>query len=198
MTEVLFCPFCRESFEGERQCPEHELDLVPVFELPVEPKEIDDDERLPWFTWQYGRAPVAFGAVLLLIACALPLARTHGAMDASSSLWTLAQTKSPRLWVVPMAACMQLAMLYRRRTLRGMRGVRLTALLLAAFPAILVATTLHGMYQALAMLETRMGVTVRAEVGLGAYLVYAASAVMAFAALRLGVHQNLGRTESGR
>ena len=31
---ILFCPFCRESFEGEAVCPEHDLELVPIDRLP--------------------------------------------------------------------------------------------------------------------------------------------------------------------
>ena len=48
-TAVLFCPFCRESFEGETHCPEHELALVPFDRLEgatnssTQPR---DDERL--------------------------------------------------------------------------------------------------------------------------------------------------------
>ena len=33
---LLFCPFCRECFEGEAQCPEHELALVRFEDLPRE------------------------------------------------------------------------------------------------------------------------------------------------------------------
>ena len=30
---ILFCPFCRDGFEGVEECPEHELTLLPIDRL---------------------------------------------------------------------------------------------------------------------------------------------------------------------
>ena len=73
---ILFCPFCRECYEGERVCPVHELDLVEFQDLPRQAHETDlpawDEPVLPWDI-RFGRGALALGALLLLVAFFLNL-----------------------------------------------------------------------------------------------------------------------------
>src|SRR5690606_34261628 len=86
MTEhqVLFCPFCRESFEGLRVCPEHDLPLVSFAELgpdPLDPEnmpEIIDATELATVDPRFGRGYVAAAAVLIGLAFLLEFVRGVG------------------------------------------------------------------------------------------------------------------------
>ncbi|MEM7139230.1 MAG: hypothetical protein AAF500_21845 [Myxococcota bacterium] len=72
---ILFCPYCRESFEGIDECPEHRLWLVEIDQLPPE------DGRAPsgvsfFVDPRFGRGPVLAGAALVLFGFALPFVRS--------------------------------------------------------------------------------------------------------------------------
>src|SRR5690348_17144314 len=107
MTEhqVLFCPFCRESFEGATRCPEHDLALVGFEKLgpdPFDPEnmpEVIDETPLSTFDPVFGRGYVAAGAILNALAfpCDLVRAQPHAPgvsmrelCTSIPSLWTLA------------------------------------------------------------------------------------------------------------
>jgi hypothetical protein len=63
---ILFCPFCRDGFEGRLECPEHELSLVTIDRLPRKAKRTLEsvtffgDPRL-------GRGTVLLGAAVALL-----------------------------------------------------------------------------------------------------------------------------------
>lgn len=132
---VLFCPFCRETFEGETKCPEHELTLVPFDELPGSSSSDAlprDDEQLDTFDLRFGRAIVGAGALLALIGFACPIGEiTAGSESLLVTGPSIAVTHAPALWVVPGVGLGVLALLATRRTLARMRAIRLVVPLLA-------------------------------------------------------------------
>ena len=98
--EILFCPYCRDGFEGVEECPEHELTLVPIDRLPRDraavPSEVSffADPRL-------GRGPVLVGAALVLIGALAPFVRARG-LEASAL--EVAIDGAHNLWLTPAAA----------------------------------------------------------------------------------------------
>jgi hypothetical protein len=135
--QVLFCPFCRESFEGQSQCPEHELTLVPLTrlgaavpesELPdahdddLDPPKLPRDLRpLALLDPREGRGWVALGALCQLAALPLPLLR----VDATEPVATYELARAiPSLWTLTLVAFTVFYTLARRRTPRALRGLR--------------------------------------------------------------------------
>jgi len=188
MTQVLFCPFCREAHEGQTHCPEHELPLVPFFELPSERKGPAADEVLPLWAPILGRGWVASGAIATLLSFAvLPLAVVEGPVPMGGTMLRLALTTTPKLWLIPAAAAAQLAVLYRRRTPAAMRAARVVVPLVALIPGAAALWTLHGVQQAVALLAERTGQALEPSLGVGSYLVFGATFPMLWGGLRLGV-----------
>ena len=198
MSEVLFCPFCRESFEGETQCPEHELALVPFLQLPESKVRVDDHSRLSVFDPRFGRAWVALSAVLTLLAFVLPFAELQGDVEAHNSLFDLARGRNVRLWLVPTASFASLLILVRRRTAPLLRSARLAALVVALVPPVLAWTTFSGIEAAAEVMAERSVATVEAHPSIGAYLIVVAALPALWGGLRLGVLQPGARSESGR
>jgi hypothetical protein len=149
---VLFCPFCRESFEGLSECPEHELALVPFHRLPKQAHERQEpgwDDLLPLLDPRYGRALLLAGAVLAAVAFLVPFCTVS--FEAQQTVYTglaAAGRRAPNLWTVPFVAGVFLWMLLRRRSRGAMRGARPAALLLAFMPLISVAYSAWRMAQA--------------------------------------------------
>lgn len=136
--QVLFCPFCREGFAGQRACPVHELGLVPEAELPAPSDEHgareddhedahddhedrdEDGARVAWFALGHGRGMVALGALLIGASLALDFVR----FDAGGSLRTYELARArPSLWTLGLIAFTVLYGLARRRTLPALRGL---------------------------------------------------------------------------
>ena len=125
---ILFCPFCRECFEGEARCPDHDLALVPFARLPEARRELADDEPLLPLDPRFGRGFVFLGAALMLAGFLGPLARTYyGDQEAWDTGYRLAATRAMNLWMVPMVAAALVAILHRRATLAQLRSVRLAS-----------------------------------------------------------------------
>jgi hypothetical protein len=182
---VLFCPFCRESFEGETACPEHELTLVPWNDLPRPAR--DDDEPLAFWSPALGRGLLGAGAAGTLLAfSALPLASTEGALRMGGSMLKLALLGSPKLWLVVMGPLALLAILYRRRTPFELRRARLAAL----FAALVAPAAAYWAYDAArvatAQLAVREGSAIHLRVDLGGYAIAVCAVLCAAGALRLG------------
>src|SRR5687768_14108562 len=115
---LLFCPFCREAFEGERACPDHELVLVPYEALP-EARRRDapaEDEPLSAYDPRLGRAFLFVSVVVILIGFMLPFATTT-AEDRTLTLsgFEIA-SRRPVLWAVPAVAGAMILVLAFRRT----------------------------------------------------------------------------------
>jgi hypothetical protein len=124
--QVLFCPFCRESFEGLRACPDHDLPLVSFDRLPPDPLNepqlgpIEDDSQLDTFEPRFGRVYVALGALATSLSLPLDFVRFRG-----GSLSTLSVAQHlPALWTPLLVTFTLLYTLRRRRSLRAMRSLR--------------------------------------------------------------------------
>ncbi len=124
---ILFCPFCREGFEGVGECPEHELTLLPWDRMPrTSSPPIDEvtffvDPRL-------GRGGVLLGASLVLLGFFARFVRVRG-VDASAL--EVAIDGAHNLWLTPIAAMAVFGILFLRRAMRSMRSARLAVIGLA-------------------------------------------------------------------
>jgi hypothetical protein len=182
VSTILFCPFCRESFEGVTVCPEHELGLVPWNELPRPARR--DDEPLPWWSPALGRGEVAAGALGTLAAFAtLPLATVAtDTVQYGGTMLKLALLTSPKLWLVATGVLAELAMLGRRRTPLDMRKARLAVLFTALVPIAAAFWALDGARRALAASDP--GATL--AIGAGPIALTVCALVTCAGALRLG------------
>jgi hypothetical protein len=185
VASVLFCPFCRESFEGETVCPEHELGLVPWSELPK--PERPDDVPLAQWSPALGRGALAAGAIGTLLAFLVaPLASTEGVLHMSGSMLKLATHGSPKLWLVMMGALAQLAVLMRRRTPLALRRARVAALIVALVPLLAAGWAFRTAQEATAQLAAREGGAIVVRLDLGGYALIACALLSCIGALRLG------------
>jgi hypothetical protein len=189
-TSVLFCPFCRESFEGEAKCPEHELALVPFEQLPGAKNSDDlprDDELLSVFDLRFGRGLVGAGAMLAIAGFLCPVGSIASA--AETLLVTgpsIAVTHAPTLWVVPGVGIAALALLAMRRTLVRMRAIRLVVPLLAWGVPMSVWSAVRKLDHWAALVSTEDAVAV-AHYGWGLGVLGVATLLMIVGGLRLGV-----------
>ena len=183
---VLFCPFCRDAFEGTFQCPEHGLRLLPFQELPKAQRSVTPDAQLPLWEWHHGRGLVLLGALLTSLAFFLPLAALSGDVQAHSTLLELACGRSKTLWLVPAAGCAQVALLVRWRSLRGLASVRLAVLWLALLAPSVVMLTWSGASDAAQIMnrEARGGVVLTP--GAGVWTATLGAILSLWGGLRLG------------
>ncbi len=195
--EVLFCPFCRESFEGLTHCPEHELALVPFDRLPPDPalyEPIDEHAPVAPFSLRHGRGVVAAGSGLMLVGFFAPLVRT--ALDASSyrggagpavaSAFDLAITQATNLWMIPSVALGLLALLGRRRTLVHMRQARLALMAIALIGGASLIYSFAQIARATREIAERTGYVVDVSPLWGAYLISLGVAVASIGGGLLG------------
>jgi hypothetical protein len=187
--QVLFCPFCRESFEGLRTCPEHDLSLVPFSKLAPDPAEIkrfsqvDEDRAVAPFEPRFGRAWVALGALANLLALPLPLLRLPGARGYSTLFVAAAR---PALWTLALVTFTLFFVLQRRRSLRALRGMRVLVPVLACVSPATVLWELQRLRGGAALWLTRGEPF---EVGPALYVVVAAAVLTGFGGTRLGVQR---------
>jgi hypothetical protein len=87
----------------------------------------------------------------------------------------LALQSTPRLWLIPAASLATLLILLRRRTLAGLRGVRLLLPLLATVPPAMVLWSWSGIADAIALMAERMGSPLTPHLASGAYTILAAA-----------------------
>lgn len=182
--QVLFCPFCCESFEHQTSCPEHELSLVSFDQLRINSALIEeepdaeeaavravlrDDRELSTFDPRYGRGPVAIGALLNVAALALPLASGGG--PGSIAAYRLARA-IPSLGTLALVSFTVLYALGRRRTPRRLRGLRVLVPLLGLLSPL-----------SLGWASLRVGAS---AAGGAVYAVAFASVLLVGAGLRLG------------
>jgi hypothetical protein len=185
--QVLFCPFCRESFEGQSHCPEHELALVPLARLGAssapgaEHEHADDDDLdepevprdvrpLALLDPRQGRGGVALGALCQLAALGLPLLR----VDASEPAATYELARAiPSLWTLLLVAFTVSYTLARRRSPRALRSLRVVV---PALGAVALACLLwaHG----------RFGFA--AQPAAGSFLIAAGALLLVACGARLG------------
>lgn len=122
--KILFCPFCRDGFEGIAECPEHELTLLPIDRLP-RPAERPFGGVAFFADPRSGRGGVLLGAGLVVVGFLAPLVRARG-LDASAL--EVAIDGAHNLWFTPGAALGVLWVLWARRSRLEMRGARLAVL----------------------------------------------------------------------
>lgn len=182
----LFCPFCRECFEGERECPEHELALVPFDRLPRDrtaERPPGDDEALAVWEPGYGRGLVFAAALAMAIGFLVPLVHGHqGGESVSESAYEMAVLKAPNLWVIPSVAVGLAWVLLRRRTPRSLRSLRVAVPLMALLALTAVVYTLFRVHRTVAA----SGAPMQIELGAGVFLIAGAGALATVAAFRLG------------
>jgi len=187
--QVLFCPFCRESFEGLRTCPEHDLGLVPFSKLAPDPSEIrrlshvDEDEVLPSFEPRFGRALVALGALANLLALPLALIRLPGGKSYSTLF--VAATR-PALWTLGLVTFTLFFVLQRRRSLRALRGMRVLVPVLACVSPATLLWELLRLRSGAASWLTRGEPF---ELGPAVYVVAGAALLVGVGGARLGVQR---------
>jgi hypothetical protein len=186
--QVLFCPFCRESFEDTLVCPDHDLGLVPFDRLPpdpvsAEPTEVSDDTRLETADLRFGRGYVALGAALNAAALGAEFVR----FPDGRSLTTLALASSlPGLWTLALVSFMLLFVLRRAKTLRALRALRVLVPTLSALGPITLIWELVRIRSGTALWVPQVRSS-QATPGTAVYLVFAASLLIAFGGVRLGV-----------
>jgi hypothetical protein len=189
--QVLFCPFCRESFEGSRTCPDHDLPLVAFDRLPrLETPDDDEpalteDTALGRFEPGFGRAPVALGAVLNALALILEFVRFP---DGTGLSTLLLASSLPGLWSLGLVSFTLLFVLRRGTTLRKLRALRVLVPALACVSPALLAWELlrirHGV-----LLWAQHVRSSHAAPGSAFYAVGLASVLIAYGGLKLGVHK---------
>jgi hypothetical protein len=184
---MRFCPFCREAFDDVSRCPVHDVELVSLRELGALAAAQGSEER-DGSLWspQRGRAQVAIGALLTLIAFFCPFGSLTGELAVTNTLFTLARGRSLRLWLVPAAALALLSVLYRRRSGVALRGARVAAVFLSLVPSAVVFYTWLGARRAAQLLAAGQ---VEFVLGSGAYLVWIAGALTLWGSAKLGVHE---------
>lgn len=189
-----FCPFCREAYEGERVCPEHELELVAFDELPARQRVVADDEAVPPWEMRYGRGPLALAALGLLLSPLAPLVTaTVDGQRATASGYEVAVGVgvtgggAPYLWMVPGVAAALVLVLMRRRTPAKMRGARIAVPLLVLLAGASVGLTLWRVQLGAARMADMSGREVGVEVGWGVYGTALFVVIGFVGGLRLGV-----------
>jgi hypothetical protein len=174
-TEVLFCPFCGEAFEGLLECPEHELELLPIDRLSSSSRGLD---AVPFFLDpRLGRGPVLLGAALVFIGFCAPFARARAV---SASALELAIDGAYNLWLIPLAAVVVLWILWRRRSVSAMRAVRLAVSLLAVAASLPLLYTIRRI-EIMAALDAS-----EVEWAWGLFVMFGGLALSALGSLRLG------------
>jgi hypothetical protein len=175
---VLFCPFCRECYEGVDRCPEHDLPLVPFDRLPPEGDDAPpDDAPLGLHDLRFGRGWLLLGAMLLLVGMALPFVSTA---DTTATAYGLAMDRAINLWILVAVAGALLSTLMRRRTPAQLRGSRVAVGVLGMLAAVSIGYTLGRVHR----VAERLDLPSRTE--WGAYVLAAGAVATVVAAFRLG------------
>lgn len=147
---LLACPFCREMYSTAEAevCPMCALPLTAFHKLPAaegfDPTDLEapvaeEDRRVPFWSFDYGRGPLAVVALLGLgmfflpwIQLTFPMVSTLRGFDLSQRIgWT---------WAVPAAWFVLLPTAWSRRTPRRMQSARVAVGMLGFFPGLAVVT----------------------------------------------------------
>ncbi len=190
---ILFCPFCRECFEGEARCPEHDLALVSFDALPKTAEDLAhelprDDEDVSTFDGRFGRGFVVAGALTFLAAFAMTFVDITVQGDASGfSGFEAASGRAPNLWTVPFVGVVLIAILVRRRSLAKMRGARLSVMLLGLAPLFAIGYSYFRVLEGAASESARAGAhAMNVTPGLGVFVAALGTGLVAYGARKLG------------
>lgn len=190
---LLSCPFCRSLFRGDeaRHCPECGVKLVPMENLP---KSLDAaaDEReageivlpeqrlLPWNYFGSNRGALLAIALLGLGLFFAPWVELRMPEFSVRSGFDLARGRAGWLWGGAAGWLVTLPLVWTRRTVQRLRGVRLVTALFAAMTLIeavmLLSTPPHAQHHLPLEIVWRWGI----------YASLATSVLGILTALRLG------------
>lgn len=187
--EVLFCPFCREAFEGEKVCPDHELALVPFESLP-ESRAADaprDDAVVAPYDPRFGRWMLFVAVVVMLVGFMLPFATTAMEDEALTLTGIEMAARRPILWAVPFVAASMIVILALRRTPREMRGARVAIPMLALLGLGAVGFGVHVVRGFAADRLARYGVEMEVALEPGVYVMALGLFLAVVGGVRLGV-----------
>lgn len=189
---LLFCPFCKECYEGIDLCPDHELALVPFDALPRDAEDLSlpgDEDRLVGFDPRFGRGIVALGVALMLGAFAAPMMEvTTTTQSRVFSAYAAALTNAPNLWTIPFVAAMFVAFLARRRTPSELRGARAAGVALSLTPFVSMAYSWWRVTSGAEALTERSGQLVEIHAHWGFAMTSVACLVLLVGSLRLGLY----------
>ena len=146
VSRLLACPFCRELFsQGETDgvCPECGVKLEPMEKLPPSLEAMADevetfgptpaeDEVLPWTFWGRGRGALILLALAGLGAFFAPWVDMTLPEQLSISGFDLARGRAGWLWGGAIAWFVSLPLVWTRRSVMRMRGVRIIVTLFAS------------------------------------------------------------------
>ena len=149
VARLLACPFCRSLFASAeaRQCPECGVKLVPMENLPdsldVAANELEAGEivlpeqrPLPWNYFGRGRGALMLIALLGLGLFFAPWVELRMPESSVRSGFDLARGRAGWLWGGAAGWFVMLPLVWTRRTIQRLRGVRLVTALFAAMTLI--------------------------------------------------------------
>jgi hypothetical protein len=145
MGNFLACPFCRELFTpGEQErCPNCDMPLVPMDQLPPSPEALEEEairgeavapeDRVVKVTdFRRGRGALLLIAAFGLFCFFMPWADLRRPELVSISGYDLARTRAGWLWGGAVGWFILLPLVWTRRTIYKMRGVRIICATFAA------------------------------------------------------------------
>lgn len=140
MGKLLACPFCRElTPSGEAtHCRDCGVALVPMEKLPPSLDALHEEaargeytppeyKTLPWTYWGRGRGALMALAALGLVAFFAPWVVITSPSDATLSGFALAHTRAGWLWGGAVAWFLLLPLVFTRRSIIQLRGIRVVA-----------------------------------------------------------------------
>jgi hypothetical protein len=152
MDRLLACPFCRELFPPgeEKKCPACGLSLKPMHELPPSLDALEEeaargeyvapeDRLLPRWYMGRGKGVLLIIGILGLVAFFLPWVEMTAPELASYSAFDLARGRAGWLWGGAVGWFILLPLVWTRRTIYDMRGVRIIC---GVFPAMTLGEVL--------------------------------------------------------
>jgi hypothetical protein len=154
---LVGCPFCQElrpSDEGT-QCSVCGIELVPIERLPPSYEaRLEEAERLagvppehrilPWWYLARGRGLLSLVAVGALVAFFLPWVHLTRPDVAELSGFDLARYRAPWYWGGAVAWMVTLPLVWSRRTIFALRGVRLIAAIFSSLTLVQVCVLVLG------------------------------------------------------
>ncbi len=183
---MLFCPFCREPFDDIARCPTHDLALVDLQHLP--PDQYDQEvppellgQPISGANFRYGRGPLFFGSMLYLLSFPLDFVRIQSVTQTHAySTFEAALTRAPNLWSVPFAAVVLVGILWRKRTLAELAGVRFATLCISVVPLV------AALYSLMRVTKAADATQLVAQPGPALGLVALGALLTAYGSFRLG------------